>query len=150
MAEEVEVVLTEKPPKPLGELKIGQKGPNGKRYKVKKDVLDAWEKERAKVVRENNAKIKKGQEENFGEHLRAHNKMVIAEVFANTAISREHTDRVFGITKVTENAAIEMENKEKSYETKKVIENTAIEKESKKKPLKTEKVLENTTIEKKS
>jgi len=65
--DEAEVVLTEEPPKPPGKLKKGEKGPNGKRYKVKKNVLDAWKKERARVVKENNAIIRKGQVEDYHE-----------------------------------------------------------------------------------
>jgi len=43
---------------------------------VKKDVLDAWKKERARVVRKNNVTIRKGQ------------KKVLTEVFANTTIEK--------------------------------------------------------------
>jgi len=106
---------------------------------VEKNVLDASKRERARVVRENNAKIKKEQIKKFGQNLRAHNKIVLADLMGDTAISREFAEKFFGITKATENTANERENKKKSFETKKVIENTAVKKESKKKPLKTEK-----------
>ena len=63
---------------------------------MKKDVLDAWKKERARVVRKNNVTIRKGQKK-FCEHLKEHNHQVLTEVFANKTIEKTSKKKLFDI-----------------------------------------------------